>query len=312
MEYTTLGRTGLKVSVAGLGCGGPSRLGQKKGVSESQSTDLILQARDLGINFFDTAHMYGTEALVGKALARMPRDSVFISTKYAAAGQSPEDIVARLDDALQKLGTDYIDVFHLHGVQPKDYDHAHDILAPVLLRQRERGKIRFLGITEAMNTDFDHTMLRRAMNDDCWDVVMLLFNMMHQGARGPILSQLAERGIGTLIMSAARSMFSNPALLDRTVKELAADGKVPADLAKSDNPLGFLVHEGGADSVIDAAYRFARHEHGADVVLFGTGNAAHLEANIASLLKSPLPQSDVTRLAELFGDLNDVGMREAG
>jgi L-galactose dehydrogenase len=60
--------------------------------------------------------------------------------------------------------------------------------------------------------------------------------------------------------------------------------------------------------VIEAAYRYARHEPGADVVLFGTGNPAHLEANIASILKPPLPAADSARLAELFGELQGVGL----
>lgn len=311
MDYTTLGRTGLKVSIAGLGCGGPSRLGQRGGGTEKQSIDLIHQAIDLGVNIFDTAHVYGTEETLGKALATIPRDSVILSTKYTAGNVSADEIVTKLDEALRKLGTDYIDIYHLHGVQPEHYEHARDDLAPVLLRERDRGKIRFLGITEAMHTDHDQIMPNRAVNDDCWDVMMILYNMMHQGARNQeILSQAAKKGIGTLIMSAARSMFSNPDLLNKTIKELAGEGRVPAALAKTDTPLGFLVHDKGADSVIDAAYRFARHEPGADVILFGTGNPAHMEANIASLHKPPLPQADLDKLSELFGHLRDVGMRE--
>ncbi|HEX2891219.1 hypothetical protein, partial [Vineibacter terrae] len=58
----------------------------------------------------------------------------------------------------------------------------------------------------------------------------------------------------------------------------------------------------------DAAYRFARHEPGADVVLFGTGNRAHLRANIESILKPPLPAADVQRLYDLFGPLEGVGL----
>ena len=72
------------------------------------------------------------------------------------------------------------------------------------------------------------------------------------------------------------------------------------------------MHEGGASSVIEAAYRFARHEPGADVVLFGTGNPAHLKANIDSILKPPLPEADQARLAELFGNLLGVGLERPG
>ena len=58
----------------------------------------------------------------------------------------------------------------------------------------------------------------------------------------------------------------------------------------------------------DAAYRFVRHEPGVDVVLFGTGDHAHLKSNIASLLKPPLPAADRARLAELFGHLVGIGL----
>src|SRR5690554_4575471 len=65
MQYTTLGRTGLKVSVAGLGAGGNSRLGQGRGLSTDSSVALVREAFDLGVNFIDTAEAYGTEEIVG-------------------------------------------------------------------------------------------------------------------------------------------------------------------------------------------------------------------------------------------------------
>ena len=75
MEYTTLGKTGLKVSVAGLGCGGPSRLGMRGDAgTEAHAVRLIKQALDLGVNVLDTAQNYGTEGVVGTAIAGTPRD----------------------------------------------------------------------------------------------------------------------------------------------------------------------------------------------------------------------------------------------
>lgn len=62
----------------------------------------------------------------------------------------------------------------------------------------------------------------------------------------------------------------------------------------------------------DAAYRYVRHEPGVDVVLFGTGDQAHLRSNIESLLKPPLPAADRRRLAELFGHLVGVGLDNPG
>jgi aryl-alcohol dehydrogenase-like predicted oxidoreductase len=60
--------------------------------------------------------------------------------------------------------------------------------------------------------------------------------------------------------------------------------------------------------MIEAAYRFARHEPGVDVVLFGTGDAAHLRTNVESLLKPPLPEADRAKLMALFGHLTGIGL----
>ena len=86
------------------------------------------------------------------------------------------------------------------------------------------------------------------------------------------------------------------------------NGDLPDDFPNKDDPLGFLVHDGGATTILDAAYRFARHQPGADVVLFGTGNPDHLQSNIDSILKPPLPDADVTMLHDMFGALTTVGL----
>jgi len=114
--------------------------------------------------------------------------------------------------------------------------------------------------------------------------------------------------VGTLMMFAVRSIFARPEQLSDTMKDLAAKGLVPPKLAASDEPLGFLVHPDGAGSLTDAAYRFVRHEPGVDVVLFGTGSAEHLKANIASILKPPLPEADRAKLRTLFSHLRGVGL----
>lgn len=312
MEYTVLGRTGLTVSVAGFGCGGKSRLGQGSGKTLDQSVALIHRAMDLGVNLFDTARAYGTESVLGAAIKGRPRDAVILSTKHHASSVTGAQIVQAIEASLRDLQTDYIDIFHLHGVAPGVYDHAVNELAPVLLRERERGRIRFLGITETAPNDHGQTMLQRAVKDDCWDVMMLGFNMMHQVARTRLFPHTLEKKIGTLIMFAVRNLFSVPGRLEQTLRALAAEGKVPAWLGEQSNPLDFLLGDGGAHSVIEAAYRFARHEPGADVVLFGTGDIAHLESNIQSILKPPLPAPVTARLAELFGELQGVGLDGPG
>ena len=130
MHYTTLGRTGLKVSVAGLGTGGFSRLGLKSGLTEDQSARLIHEAVGLGVNFIDTAPSYGTEGVVGKALKTLPRDQVVVATKAQihrnGEWATPARVVASLDKSLRDHG------HRLHRrVQPArrgadEYDYALD------------------------------------------------------------------------------------------------------------------------------------------------------------------------------------------
>ena len=138
MEYRTLGRTGLRVSVAGLGCGGNSQLGLGQGKSEADAIRLVRAAFDLGVNFLDTAEAYGTEEVVGKAIAGRPRESVVISTKsrIRAGGErlSPAEILANLDASLRRLATDHVDIFHLHAVPEADYDWVMSEVLPGLIR----------------------------------------------------------------------------------------------------------------------------------------------------------------------------------
>ena len=119
MHYTTLGRTGLRVSVAGLGTGGFSRMGLKTGKTEDEAARLVCEAVELGVNFIDTAPPYGTEGVVGRALKSIPRDKVVVATKSTVHRNNewwtPERVVASLDNSLRLMGTDYVDVFNLHA-----------------------------------------------------------------------------------------------------------------------------------------------------------------------------------------------------
>ncbi len=311
MQYTTLGCTKLRVSVAGLGTGGFSRMGLKTGKTEDEAARLVLEAVDLGINFVDTAPAYGTEGVVGRALKSLARDQVVIATKSSVRRNGerfiPERVVASLDNSLRVMGVEHIDVFNLHGVEPEDYAYAVDALAPVLDAEKRKGKIRHIGVTENPIVDCTNEMLKSALRDPIWEVFMVGFHMMHQVARNNVFVHTQTKGIGTLLMFAVRSIFADPPRIAREVKELAATGLIDPSLA-TDDPLGFIVHDRGASNLVDAAYRYARHEPGVDVVLFGTGNAAHLRSNVASLLKPPLPDADRAKLATLFGHITGIGL----
>ena len=313
MQYTTLGRTNLRVSVAGLGTGGFSRLGLKAGKSEAEAARLIQEAVDLGINFIDTAASYGTEGVVGRALKSIPRQSLVIATKAAIRRNhdwwSADRVVGALDNSLRFMGTDYVDVFNLHGVETPEYDYGLEKIAPALLKEKAKGKIKHIGITENPINDFSNEMLRRALRDPVWEVFMVGFHMLHQGARRNVFPITREKGIGTLLMFAVRSMFADPPRIAREMRAMAEQGLVDKSLGETDDPLGFLVHAAGAANVTEAAYRYVRHEPGVDVVLFGTGSAKHLRENIAAINKPPLPETDRAKLKTLFGHLeNGVGL----
>lgn len=313
MEYTQLGATGLRVSRAGLGCGGNSRLGLGKGATKAQAIRLVCRALDEGVNFLDTAEAYGTEGVVGEAVQSVDRSEVILSTKARIRlGKrllSADEVVAAFEASLTALRTDYVDVFSVHAVTPDIYSHAKDEVLPALLRQKAAGRIRHIGITESAPRDPTQAMLHQAVRDEtAWEVMMLAYSMINQGAGKTLLPQMREKGIGSLLMFVVRNIFSQPQLLDRTLSELASAGEVPAEAAGSDKPLDFLVHEGGAVSLTDAAYRFARHQSGGDVVLFGTGDEAHLKENIRSILRPPLPETDVARVNGYFGALCGVGL----
>ncbi|MBN1139400.1 MAG: aldo/keto reductase [Anaerolineae bacterium] len=307
MDKITLGRTGLQVTVMGLGCGGPSRVGQSTGKSAAESVAVVRHALDAGINFIDTAEAYDTEEIVGRAIAGRDRDSLVLSTKKRVRPRlTPQDVVDSLETSLKRLGTDVVDIYHLHGVAPQEYDYLASEIVPTMQKLREQGKLRFIGITEQFGSDPQHAMLQRALRDDVWDVVMVGFNLLNQSARQRVFPVTIANGIGVLIMFAVRRALSRPERLGEVIAELIQAGQLdPAEIDR-DDPLGFLVHDGGAVSVPDAAYRFCRDEPGVHVILSGTGNPAHLQANLASFARPPLPHVDRRRVAHIFRHVDSV------
>ncbi|HWO42720.1 MAG TPA: aldo/keto reductase [Candidatus Eisenbacteria bacterium] len=309
MDYTVLGRTGMKVSVAGLGCGGPSRLGLgDRASSERQAIVLVREAIGLGINFIDTAESYGTEGVVGKAIAGVERDRLILSTKKTLPAQDhpnpAKEVRSGLERSLRKLGTDYIDVYHLHGVEPKDYRFARERLLPPMLRLREQGKIRFIGVTEAFVPDPAHEMLQRALEDSSWDVFMVGFNLLNPSARKTVFPLTRVKSIGTLNMFAVRRALSRPERFVSLCNDLVQRNAIDRDVFDGASPLDVILRESGAATLAEAAYRFCRHEPGIDVVLTGTGNLEHLKANVEAMLKPPLPRAALERLERIFGALD--------
>jgi L-galactose dehydrogenase len=307
MEYRAFGRTGLRVSVCGLGGGGESRLGLAKGSTEEQAIAVVRRALELGVTYVDTAPNYGTEDVIGRALQGRG-DDVVVSSKTLARRNdgSPVDRSAvrhGLEETLRRLRRDVVDVYHLHRVLPDDYDHALAEIVPELLALRDEGKVRFLGISESTGSDPRHSMLRRALDADCFDVVMAGFTFFNQSARDVLFPTTIEKGVAVEIMASARSYFSRPGQLAEEIGRLVDSGVIGAGEVDRDDPLGFLAAEGVA-SPTEASYRFVASEPGVHVVLVGTGNPAHLEENVRALNAGPLPPEVSKRLVSLFGHLS--------
>jgi aryl-alcohol dehydrogenase-like predicted oxidoreductase len=313
MEYRPLGKTGLTVSVAGLGCGGNSRLGLGRGASADECVAVVRTAVDLGVNFLDTAEAYGTEEIVGRAARAYDRGKLVISSKAIfGAGDTADTVTRKVEASLKRLGLDHVDVFHFHAVSPATYEHHRDVLAPALVKLKEQGKVRHVGITETSPNDPEQKMLSRAIQEAPWEVTMLAYSLMNQGARRRIFPGTQRRGIGTLLMFVVRNIFSNAAYRADIFAKLVEQGDLDGSITADGDPLAFVTADGAAESITDAAYRYVRHEPGVDVVLFGTGNKAHVAANVASILRPPLPPAVIERLHASFGHLNGVGLDRPG
>jgi L-galactose dehydrogenase len=307
MQLSTLGRTGLAVSRVGLGCGGPSRLGQGYGRPLADSKRVIFRALELGINFFDTAESYGTESVLGEALREAGRsDDVVVSTKKSVwndekkAFSTPDEILGGIDASLGRLRRERIEIFHLHGLDLGHVDYAVNEILPMLERARLGGKIGHIAVSEAFMNDTDHRMLRRALELDRFDVMMVGFNLLNPSARKTILPEARRLRVGVLIMFAVRRALTNPARLREVIEGLVERGQLDRGQFDLRDALGYL------GDVRDAAYRFCAHEPGADLVLTGTGSPEHLEENVRSLCAPPLPAELLARLERSFGHVTSV------
>lgn len=306
MDTVRLGSTGLRASVMGLGAGGPSRLGTSYQAPREESVAVVRRALELGVNLIDTAEAYRTEEIVGEGIRGVPRDAVILCTKKSVPRDATAaDLRRGCEDSLRRLGVDTIDVYQLHGVMPERYGYVREALVPGLLELREEGKIRFLGITEAFERDTTHEMLQMALRDDCWQVMMVGFNLLNQTARATVFPETQRRGIGTLIMFAVRRAFSQPDRMQAILDDLAAQGQIDPEFARREDRFQFLL-AGGAVDLPDAAYRFCRCEQGVDVVLSGTGKAQHLERNAESFARPPLAPEAVARAREVFARVDGV------
>lgn len=218
MKYNILGKTGLTVSNFGLGTGSPTR--EKLLLNKNNSFRLFDVAYDNGVNVIDTAPAYKTEELVADWVKTKFRESIFVFTKTPRVpgflrgvgwGGLLDGFIRNLDYSVKKFG--YIDVYFYHSLTKGIYSKmmSEDIFAS-LLKERDKGKFRYIGISERTNefTDYDsqHNVIKLAIQDKLIDVIMLTMNEFstHLLLRSHVLN------IGTVVMRAFVNKPDNPVL----------------------------------------------------------------------------------------------------
>jgi aryl-alcohol dehydrogenase-like predicted oxidoreductase len=205
MQRRTLGPDGPEVSEIGLGCMGMSAFYGSTDDAESRAT--IARALELGCNFFDTSDMYGpytNERLLGSALAPH-RDEVFLATKFGiklveegnlidrVIDGSPEYVRATCDASLERLGTDYIDLYYQHRVDPKTpIEDTVGAMAELV----QAGKVRYIGLSEA-----SAETIRRAHAVHPIAAVQTEYSLWTRDVELQILPTLRELGIALVAYS---------------------------------------------------------------------------------------------------------------
>ena len=204
MKYRTMGKLGVKTSAFGLGC---MRFnGEASGdtvIDEQKAINLIRQAIDGGVTYLDTAYVYlnkTSEIVVGKALRDGYRDKVTIATKMPLGSVSDrQSMEALLAEELEKLQTDHIDFYLMHGIDREDWEQFKTIGAPQFFDDmKKEGKIRYKCFSfHGSYEDFAYIL-----NDYDWDMVQIQLNYMdienQAGLKG--LKLAGEKGIPVVIM----------------------------------------------------------------------------------------------------------------
>ena len=315
MEYRTLGRTGLNVSLLSYGTGGYSILGQTAGLTHKQQDALIARALDGGINLFDTSPQYRqSEDILGRTLAGVARDSYVMVTKWnhdlwgqgldPTLVDDPDTAIASVEQSLKSLRTDYVDVLLVHGLQIGQYTETVERFYPAMRWLREQGKCRFIGLSERFPADpkNEATTLALRSHPELWDVTMLKYGILNQYAAREALPLVAEHNVGVLNMAAVRRNLTQRDRLEALIADWKARGLIAEDSVPDEDPLGWLVG-GDVASVTSAGYKFAAEHPAVSTVLTGTSSIEHLDDNLAAMETPRLPAADSERLAELFGAL---------
>lgn len=222
MKYRDLGKTGEKLSAIGLGCMGMSMAYGPLDMDESIAT--LHKALDIGINFWDTADIYGNghnEELISKVLAPN-RNKIFIATKFGfrtAEGQanyidgSPAHLKSAVEKSLQRLKTEVIDLYYAHRIDP---NIPVEEMVGAMAKLVEEGKVRFIGLSEASSAS-----IRKAHAVHPISALQSEFSLLTRDVEKEILPTLRELGISFVPFSPLARGLITATVNDKD--QLAAD-----------------------------------------------------------------------------------------
>lgn len=322
MEMRTLGRTGLKTSVLGFGCGAVGGLMTKGDPADQERA--MRRALDAGINYFDTAAIYGngeSERTLGRLLPKL-KPKIVLGTKVRLLPDQMSRIgaaiVEGLDASLQRLGLDSVDLFQLHNPietsgRPGSIkvEAVLDEVVPAFDRLRRAGKIRFAGITATGESG----ALRRVVDAQAFDTAQVMFNMLNPSAGGPMPANAPGQDYGRLLEHTKKARMGVIGIRVLAGGALSgSEARHPLAMQQVD-PIGSardfrsdverarrfeaLIREGFASSLTEAAMRFAMSHDGMTTIIVGYSTLDHLEQAIAAAEKGPLPRAALDRVAAL-------------
>jgi 1-deoxyxylulose-5-phosphate synthase len=298
MKYVKLGRSGLEVSAICLGCmtyGDPARGHPVWSLPEEESRPLIWQAVELGINFFDTANMYSqgsSEEITGRALKDFAsRDEVVIATKVRhamrpepnGAGLSRKAILCEIDHSLQRLGTDYVDLYQIHRLDQKTpIEETLSTLDDLV----KVGKVRYVGASSMHAWEFSKCLHLQQMNG--WARFISMqdhYNLLAREEEREMLPLCADEGVSTVIWSPlARGRLARNGDTGRSSRDPFADVLYPqVDSDQAIIEAVAKVAEGRSVSKAQIALAWLRRNPVVAAPIVGATKPSHLTHAVASL-----------------------------